>query len=58
MLVHNQAVKKSYTLKTGDVVIIDDLSRYLSPTLLDEAPAIDIPVILEKEDYLVINKPK
>jgi 23S rRNA pseudouridine1911/1915/1917 synthase len=25
---------------------------------LDEAPNINIPVILEKEDYLVINKPK
>jgi 23S rRNA pseudouridine1911/1915/1917 synthase len=25
---------------------------------LDETPDIDIPVVLEKEDYLVINKPK
>jgi hypothetical protein len=38
--------------------LIDDLSRYLSPVILDEAPNINIPVILEKEDYLVINKPK
>ena len=53
-----KSVKKSYKLKNNDVVEIDDLSRYLSPIILDETPDIDIPVILEKEDYLVINKPK
>ena len=37
---------------------IDDLSRYLSPIILDETPDINIPVVLEKEDYLVIDKPK
>jgi 23S rRNA-/tRNA-specific pseudouridylate synthase len=25
---------------------------------LEEAPKIEIPIILEKEDYMVINKPK
>jgi 23S rRNA-/tRNA-specific pseudouridylate synthase len=45
-------------LKNNDIVEIDDLSRYLSPIILDETPDIDIPVVLEKEDYLVINKPK
>lgn len=53
-----KVVKKSYRLKSWDEVEIDDLSRYLSPIILDETPDIDIPIVLEKEDYLVINKPK
>lgn len=56
--VNNKQIKKSHKLKEGDQILIDDLSRYLSPVILDEAPNINIPVILEKEDYLVINKPK
>jgi len=56
--VNGKTVKKSYQLKNNDQVEIDDITRYLSPVLLDEAPHIQIPVILEKEDYLVINKPK
>ena len=55
---NGKQVKKSYQLKNGDKVQIDDLTRYLSPDLLDEAPDIKIPIILEKDDYLVINKPK
>jgi len=51
-------IKKSYKLSEGEVVFIDDITRYLSSIILDEAPNIDIPIILEKEDYLVINKPK
>ncbi len=53
-----KSVKKSYFLKQNDEVHIDDLTRYLSPVLLEEAPKITIPIVLEKEDYLVINKPK
>jgi 23S rRNA-/tRNA-specific pseudouridylate synthase len=34
------------------------VKRYLSPVILDEAPKIQIPIVLEKEDYLIINKPK
>jgi hypothetical protein len=30
-------VKKSYKLKTSDKVQIDELERYLSPIILDEA---------------------
>jgi len=51
-------IKKSYQLKSKDQIIIDDVSRYLSPVVLDETPDIQIPVLIEKEDYLVINKPK
>jgi 23S rRNA-/tRNA-specific pseudouridylate synthase len=51
-------VKKSYKLKNNDEIFIDDLKRYLSPIILEEAPKIEIPIILEKEDYMVINKPK
>lgn len=56
--VNKKVIKKSYQLKNGDIVEIDDVKRYLSPVLLDEAPDIKIPIVLEKEDYLVINKPK
>lgn len=58
MKANGKVVKKSYQLKNGDKVEIDDVSRYLSPVLLDEAPDIKIPVVLEKDDYLIINKPK
>ena len=58
VLVNDKQVKKSYKLENGDVVSIDDLQRYLEPVLLDEAPAIDIPVIYEDKNILVLNKPK
>lgn len=54
----NKIIKKSYKLKNWDNIEIDNLKRYLSPIILEEAPKIIIPIILEKEDYLVINKPK
>jgi len=56
--VNGKIIKKSYQLKNNDQIEIDDVTRYLSPVLLDEAPDIKIPIILEKEDYLIVNKPK
>ena len=58
IFVWNKIVKKSYQLKNWDVIKIDELERYLSPIILDEAEEIDIPIIREEEDYLIINKPK
>lgn len=58
ILVHDKPVKKSYQLKNDDKVKVDDLQRYLGSEILEETPKIDIPIVLEKEDYLVINKPK
>ena len=58
VLVNWKVVKKSNKLKKGDNVEIDDLERFISPVILDEAPDIDIPIVKEEEDYLVINKPK
>ena len=58
VLVNWKAVKKSNKLKNGDTIEIDDLERFISPVILDEAPDIDIPIVKEEEDYLVINKPK
>lgn len=58
ILIEGKPVKKSYKLKEWDVVEIDDLKRYLSSVVLAEAPNFEIPIVLEKEDYLVINKPK
>jgi len=51
-------VKKSYKLKSSDKVEIDELERYLSAIILDEAEEIDIPIIREEEDYIILNKPK
>ena len=58
ILVNGKAAKKSLKLKPWDQVMIDDLERYLSPILLEEAPNINIPILKETTDYLVINKPK
>ncbi len=58
ILVNGKLVKKSYKLKEGDIIQIDNLQRYLEPVILEEAPKIDLPILLEKQDYLVIYKPK
>ena len=58
VLVNNKPVKKSYKLKPNDVIQIENLERYLDSSFLEELPFVEIPVILEKEDYLVLNKPK
>lgn len=58
ILVNQKPIKKSYKLKKWDTVVIDDLKRYLSSEILAEAPAIDLPIVHEKEDYVVIYKPK
>ncbi len=56
--VNGKVVKKSYKLKNWDNIQIDELERYLSPIILDEAEEIDIPIVREEEDYLILNKPK
>ncbi len=58
VLVNWKKIKKSYKLKQWDEIQIDNLERYLDNSFLEELPFVDIPIILEKEDYLVINKPK
>ncbi len=58
IMVNDKPVKKSYKLKDQDTIVIDDLQRYLWPALLEESPNIVIPIVLEQEDYLIINKPK
>ncbi|NOZ44037.1 MAG: hypothetical protein GXP45_02670 [bacterium] len=54
----DKKIKKSYQLKNNDIIIIDDLQRYLSSEIMEEAPVLDIPIIKETDDYLVIHKPK
>ena len=58
VLVNWKKVKKSYKLKQNDIIEIDNLERYLDSSFLEELPFVDIPIVLEKKDYLVINKPK
>jgi len=58
VLVNWKPVKKSYKLKTNDQIQVENLERYLDSSFLKELPFVDISIILEKEDYLIINKPK
>jgi len=58
ILVNGKKIKKSYKLKSWEKITVDDLQRYLSPVILEEAPDIDIPVLIEEKDFLVLNKPK
>jgi len=58
VLINWKLVKKSYKLKKNDKIQVDNLERYLDSSFLSELPYIDIDIVLEKEDYIVINKPK
>lgn len=58
VLVNGKVAKKSLKLKSWDQILIDELERYLSPIILEEAPKLDIPILKETPDYLIINKPK
>ena len=58
VLVNEKVAKKSLKLKSWDQILIDELERYLSPIILEEAPKLDIPILKETADYLIINKPK
>lgn len=51
-------LKKSYVCKTGDVINIADMNRFDDETCLAESPQIELPILLETEDYAVIYKPK
>lgn len=56
--VNGKTAKKSLKLKVWDRIVIDSLERYLSAEVLDEAPNVEIPIVMEEKDFLVINKPK
>lgn len=56
--INQKFVKKSYQLKSGDQIMIDDLERYLSPIILEQAPKIDLEIKVQTKDYLVVFKPK
>ena len=58
VLVNNKPIKKSYKLKNGDSIIIDNMKRFLWSEILSEAPVIDLEIVHEKDDYLVLYKPK
>jgi len=58
VLVNWKKVKKSYKLKKNDNIEIDNLERYMDSSYLEELPFVEIPIIFEKKDYIVLNKPK
>ncbi len=58
VLVNGKPTKKSYQLKHPDTVEILSMERFLDGGILAEAPAVELDVRLEKDDYLVLYKPK
>lgn len=51
-------VKKSYKLQEDDQVHIENLERFLDGGILEECPEVTMDIRSEKEDYLIIYKPK
>ncbi len=58
VLVNNKIVKKSYKLKEWDNISIDNFERYLTWDILSDLSYVDLDILLEKDDYLLVNKPK
>ena len=58
VMVNNKQAKKSYQLEEGDSIDVDSFERFLDQQALDETPNVDIPRIYERDDYLILNKPK
>jgi len=50
--------KNSQRLKPGDQITITHPERYMESEVLAQSPQIDLKIMIEKEDYLVIYKPK
>jgi 23S rRNA-/tRNA-specific pseudouridylate synthase len=50
--------KNSQRLKSGDQITITHPERYMESEVLAQSPQIDLKIMIEKEDYLVIYKPK
>lgn len=58
VLINGKPTKKSYQLKPDDVVEVLSMERFLDGGVLAEAPAVALDVRVEKDDYLVLYKPK
>lgn len=58
IMVNQKVVKKSYLLKNNDSIQLVDLKRFSWPLILDDAPNIELKILLEKDDYMIIYKPK
>lgn len=58
VLVNNKIVKKSYKTKIWDKLEIINWNKFKDNEILKELPYVDLKIILEKEDYLVLYKPK
>lgn len=57
ILVQNRTIKKSYTLRTWDIINIDTLERFIDGWIMQEAKRIPLDISKETEDYLVLRKP-
>jgi 23S rRNA-/tRNA-specific pseudouridylate synthase len=51
-------LKKSYKVKSGDAIVIENLERFIDGGVLEEAAWVAMPIVHEETDYVVINKPK
>lgn len=50
--------KNSQRLKTGDAITITHPERYMESEILAQSPQVELKILLEKDDYLVVYKPK
>lgn len=50
--------KKSLKLKAGDEIIVRQPERYMEASRLADSPVLDLQILIEKDDYLVVYKPK
>lgn len=58
VLINWKPAKKSYQLKVNDKIEVMSIERFLDGGILTESPVIELDIRLEKEDYLVLYKPK
>lgn len=58
VLVNWVLAKKSLKIKIWDVIEINDFKRFLSSEIASDFWYIDLNILLDKEDYLVLYKPK
>lgn len=56
--VNGKQVKKSYQVKSGDNITIDNMQRFLDGGILEEAVTVPLDIRHDHTDYLVLYKPK
>ncbi len=59
IILNDTVLKKNSTrLKSGDQIIITHPERYMESEVLAQSPLLDLQILIEKQDYIVVYKPK